>query len=116
MTSYHAEHAFSYIGLGSYRRLGYRQRTLHIIGMYVGRISFKGAGGAFASLGSDLPALSFKSYDFGVVRIKRPIASGGLHPPDPLFQRCTKCVYYEIKSTCILGWINNTLDAKTLRS
>ena len=31
-TSYHAEHAFSYIGLGSYRRLGYRQRTLHIVG------------------------------------------------------------------------------------
>ena len=35
-TSYLAEHAFSYVELDSYRRLGYRQRTLHIaiIGMY----------------------------------------------------------------------------------
>ena len=33
-----------------------------------------------------LLVLSSKSYDFGVVRIKYPIASDGLCPPDPLLQ------------------------------
>ena len=33
-----------------------------------------------------LLVLSSKSYDFGVVRIKYPIASGGHSPPDPLLQ------------------------------
>ena len=104
-----------------------------VINVTAVRVSFKGGqGGAFAPLGSDLPpleilfhmsvlmlwiknnslALSSKSYDFGVVRIKHSIAAGGAAPPRPpasemyLVYLATKtvCIYkMYIQNVCTMG-------------